>query len=209
MFRRNFLKGFSLAGIGSMLSAPGVAGYVDESAEGDRDYWVKMLQRIVLPPLEALASNKLVERMPVETAAGMIEGRKKVTYLEMLGRSLTGIAPWLELGEDSTPEGQVRKKIIGLSVASIRNAVTPSSPGYMNFTEGGQPLVDAAFLAHALLRAPRQLWGNLDAATQQHLVRALQATRAIKPHYSNWLLFTGRNSNTRSLASQAATAKRS
>jgi len=191
MIRRNFLKGFSLAGLGSMLHAPGVASDIGVSPpQGDREYWVKMLSRIALPPLEALAANKLVERMPVEAAAGMLEGRKRVTYLEALGRTLAGIAPWLELGEDSTAEGQARKKFMALSAAAIQNAVTPSSPGYMNFTEGGQPLVDAAFLAHALLRAPRQLWGNLDMSTQEHLVRALQATRVIKPPYSNWLLFT-------------------
>ena len=190
MIRRNFLRGLSLAGLGSLLRTPALANAPGRETQSDRDYWVKTLYRIVLPPLEALASNTLVERMPIEAAAGMLEGRKKVTHLEALGRSLAGIAPWLELGEDSTAEGGLRKKITGLSVASIRHAVTPSSPGYMNFTEGGQPLVDAAFLAHALLRAPRQLWGNLDAATQGHLVHALQATRVIKPHYSNWLLFT-------------------
>jgi len=60
----------------------------------------------------------------------------------------------------------------------------------MNFTQGGQPVVDAAFLAHALLRAPTQLWEKLPSATQQQLVAALQSSRVIKPVYSNWLLFS-------------------
>jgi hypothetical protein len=60
----------------------------------------------------------------------------------------------------------------------------------MNFTQGGQPLVDAAFLAHAVVRAPRALWDDLDAGTRRRLVDALVATRAITPYYSNWLLFT-------------------
>jgi hypothetical protein len=41
-----------------------------------------------------------------------------------------------------------------------------------------------------LIRAPKQLWGNLDQATQENLINALQSTRIIKPYYSNWLLFT-------------------
>jgi hypothetical protein len=59
----------------------------------------------------------------------------------------------------------------------------------MNFTEGGQPVVDAAFLALAILRAPSELWEKLDRGTQAHVVAALQSTRVIPPVYSNWLLF--------------------
>jgi len=191
MERRNFLKGVSLAGVGAMLPhASRGGGDVSKDKISDRAYWAKTISRITTPVLEALSEEKLRERMPVETAAGMVEDRKKVTYLEALGRSLAGIAPWLELGVDSTEEGKQRERLIKLSVLSIRNAVTPTSRDYMNFTEGGQPLVDAAFLAHALLRAPNQLWGNLDEATQQHVIQALLATRVIKPGYSNWLLFT-------------------
>jgi hypothetical protein len=60
----------------------------------------------------------------------------------------------------------------------------------MNFTKGGQPVVDAAFLAHGLLRAPRQLKDQLPAPVRQNLVQALQSTRIIKPGYNNWLLFS-------------------
>ena len=60
----------------------------------------------------------------------------------------------------------------------------------MNFTKDRQPLVDAAFLAHGLLRAPRALRDGLDAATRANLVRALESTRVIVPAFSNWLLFS-------------------
>jgi hypothetical protein len=128
--------------------------------------------------------------MPVEAVPGAADGRRKVSHLEALGRTLAGIAPWLELGPDSTPEGALRKEFIQLSIASIRNAVTPSSPDYLNFTEANQPLVDAAFLGHALIRAPKQLWGGLDEQTQKLLIAALLSTRVIKPFQSNWLLFS-------------------
>lgn len=51
-------------------------------------------------------------------------------------------------------------------------------------------LVDAAFLAHAFLRAPKQLWLALDSKTKQQIVSAFTATREVKPYYSNWLLFS-------------------
>jgi hypothetical protein len=66
----------------------------------------------------------------------------------------------------------------------------PASPDHMNFTTGGQPLVDAAFLSHAILRAPDQLWVKLEPRVQDNLAAALQSTRSIKPPMTNWLLFS-------------------
>ena len=60
----------------------------------------------------------------------------------------------------------------------------------MNFTRERQPLVDAAFLAQGLLRAPRALRDELDAGTRRNLIAALESTRAIVPGYNNWLLFS-------------------
>ena len=192
MIRRNFLKSLSLAGAGSLFTAgtamskPGNANHIEDP----RTYWVDMLTQITLPVLDALSQGKLKARMPIECFPNTLDGRKQVTHLEALGRSLAGLAPWLELGADDSQEGKLRSKFITLAAASIRHAVTPSSPDFMNFTKGGQPLVDAAFLAHALIRAPKQLWQKLDKTTQESLVAALKSTRAIKPYYSNWLLFT-------------------
>ena len=51
-------------------------------------------------------------------------------------------------------------------------------------------MVDAAFLAQALLRAPQQLWQPLDAQTKQNIIKALKSSRVIKPGQNNWLLFS-------------------
>jgi len=67
--------------------------------------------------------------------------------------------------------------------------VDPASSDYMNFGYSLQPIVDGAFLAHAVLRAPVQLWERLPPPVQAHLVAALRATRSRKPHFNNWLLF--------------------
>jgi hypothetical protein len=59
----------------------------------------------------------------------------------------------------------------------------------MNFDSGSQPVVDAAFLALGILRAPKELWEKLDPTTKAQVIRAMQASRVIKPGFNNWLLF--------------------
>ncbi|ACB75561.1 DUF2264 domain-containing protein [Opitutus terrae] len=175
--------------LGSLLSPVLLAAADLPPVGGDgpaqRAYQVAVLARIAEPVLVAGSEGRLRVRIP------QIEGaRNQYAPLEALGRTLAGIAPWLELGPGDDAEGALRAHHIGLAVKSIAHAVDPQSPGHLNFTEGGQPLVDTAFLAQALLRAPRQLWGNLSDAERAHVVAALKATRAIKPYESNWLLFS-------------------
>lgn len=126
--------------------------------------------------------------MPVEQAAGA--NRQNVTHLEAIGRLLAGLAPWIELPADATAEGKVRGEYADLARRAIARAVDPASPDYLNFTRERQPLVDAAFLGEALLRAPRALRESLDGSTKRNLIAALEATRAIAPGFNNWLLFS-------------------
>ncbi|MEN7549461.1 DUF2264 domain-containing protein [Rapidithrix thailandica] len=158
--------------------------------KSERDFWVETIQSIADPLLKALAKGKLKEKMPVEARKGSEEGRKKVTYLEAFGRLLAGMAPWLELGEEDSKEGKLREKYIRLVHKATERAVNPKSPDFMNFTEGYQPLVDAAFLAHAFLRAPKQLWERLDDKVKQQVLEAMRSSREITPWYNNWLLFS-------------------
>ena len=152
-----------------------------------RDYMVKSLIRIADPLLTALSKNELKKKMPVEAKTN---DRQIYTHLEGFGRLMAGMAPWLELGPDSTAEGKLRKKYIDLSVMCIRNATDPAATDFMNFNQGGQALVDAAFLAQGLLRAPNQLWGRLDANTKKNVLDALKSSRVITPGPSNWLFFS-------------------
>lgn len=152
----------------------------------DRAYSVTVVQRLADPVLTALAENRLKQTMPVEGP----RDRAAYTHLEALGRLLAGMAPWLELGPGSSPEGQLRARYIRLAVAGIGNATDPKSPDYMNFSKGQQPLVDTAFLALALLRAPKQLWGNLNQEQRANVVEAFKSNRVIRPPENNWLLFS-------------------
>lgn len=152
-----------------------------------RDYLVKAIVKIADPVLTSLSKNELKKNMPVE---GKMADRPKYTYLEAFGRLLAGMAPWLELGADATVEGKLRAKYIELARKCLQHATDPASPDYMNFNDGGQPLVDAAFLSQGLLRAPKQLWQPLSAETKQNIIMALKSSRVITPSQSNWLLFS-------------------
>ncbi|SDL36100.1 hypothetical protein SAMN05421823_105296 [Catalinimonas alkaloidigena] len=197
MHRRTFAKS-----IPALLLAPTLAHATPEAAttlrsatslEGPanvRHFWYSTLARIADPVLDNLAMGKLKKRMPVEAKAGHEQDRREVTYLEAFGRLLAGMTPWLELGPDSTSEGQVRDRYLQVTHRALQQAVDPKGPDFMNFNRGKQPLVDAAFLAHGLLRAPTQLWQKADATTQQRLIDAMVSSRAIAPYYSNWLLFS-------------------
>ena len=146
------------------------------------------MRRLADPVLTNLASETLKARMPVEEAAGA--NRHTVTHLEALGRLVAGIAPWIELPADDTPEGRLRAKYSDLTRRAIDRAVDPSSKDFLNFTRDRQPLVDAAFLAQGVLRAPRTLGEALDTRTRRNLVTALESTRPIPPGFNNWLLFS-------------------
>lgn len=158
----------------------------NKTASNDRALWVETMTRIAHPVLSNLAQGTLKKEMPYQSLA---PNRQRFSYLEAVGRTVCGIAPWLELGPDNTSEGQLRKKYIDMTVKGLSNAVDPSSADYLIFGEPSQPLVDAAFLAEGLLRAPKQLWGNMDKQTQQRMITELKRSRAIKPNESNWLLF--------------------
>ncbi|MFB9210641.1 DUF2264 domain-containing protein [Echinicola jeungdonensis] len=164
---------------------------VGEEGKEARKYYIEVMTKIADPVLKALSENQLKAKMPVEVAPNAYGGRDQVTYLEAFGRLLSGMAPWLELGPDETVEGHLREKYIQLALKCIHNATDPGSPDFMNFTQLGQPLVDAAFFAHALLRAPNQLWERLEPETQENVIDALKSSRVISPYYSNWLLFSG------------------
>ena len=85
-------------------------------------------------------------------------------------------------GPTSGEEGQLREKYAQLSRLGIDAATDPSSPDYMNFTDGQQPIVDAAFLAHAIVRAPNELYEKLEPHVQQNLVKALRGQHENKNH---------------------------
>ncbi|MDP4188262.1 MAG: DUF2264 domain-containing protein [Bacteroidota bacterium] len=192
MIRRNFLKLAPVAGLAGYSFSMDKHVYSPNNVLkfDTRAYWVSVLTKIADPLLVSLSNEKLKANMPVEAKAGNEADRRSVTHLEAFGRLMDGISPWLELGPDNSSEGLLRSKYISLAQKCLSVATNPSSPDFMNFTKGGQPLVDAAFLAHGLLRGFDQLWQPLDSETKNNIIKALKSTRVIKPGYNNWLLFS-------------------
>ena len=160
------------------------------SDNADRQTWIATLDRIARPVVTHLAEGSLKQSLPFESLS-KDPNRKKVSRLEAFGRTVCGIAPWLELGPDDTPEGRLRAEFIDLTLKALANSADPDCPDRLVWdgSHGGQALVDAAFLAQGLLRAPTQLWGRLGPKAQADLVAALQSSREIKPGETNWLLF--------------------
>lgn len=192
--RRTFIESCALA---SSLPIPGDghAERNDTPEKTDRDYWISVLGRLADPLLAALSTGTLKATMPVEAPHNNANERSQYTHLEALGRLLSGIAPWLEL-EDPTGtnagglEADLQRRYRSLARRSLSWAVDPASPDFMNFNKGQQPVVDAAFLALAILRAPNELWNKLDSSAKNNLIKALRSSRVIQPAFSNWLLFS-------------------
>lgn len=129
--------------------------------------------------------------MPVEHHTKVTrEDRAAFTHLEAVGRLLMGIAPWLEKGADAGEEGDLRRTLAEQAQKTIISICDPGSPDYCNFSKGGQPLVDAAFLGQAILRARKTLWQALDDTARKNVIVAMKQTRQITPGRNNWLLFS-------------------
>jgi len=156
----------------------------------DRKLWLSCMDKIARPVLSNLAAGTLKEKMPVVLSPKVDnkEGRLRASYLEAFGRTLSGIAPWLNAEGGSKEESALREQYREWTLKAIANAVDPSSKDYLTWT-GGQPLVDASFFALGLVRCP-WIWEHLPDSTKGQVVTALKLSRSTVPAYSNWILFS-------------------
>lgn len=154
----------------------------------NRKDWLEAMLKIVTPVLDALEKGELKKRLP----SYLHEDRFEFAQLEAFGRSVLGIAPWLEVDPASleAEEAKLQKKYREQVIRCIEMAVDPESPDFMTFDHGGQPLVDAAFLAHALVRAPKSLAAALPESTRKNLAEAFRSSRQIAAVNTNWLFFS-------------------
>ncbi|MCD2421887.1 DUF2264 domain-containing protein [Niabella pedocola] len=155
----------------------------------DRALWVKSLYKIAYPVVHNLAEGTLKKNLPLEQGPSYNLVVKDVTYLEAVGRTVAGVAPWLELPDDQTEEGLLRAKMRKELLQGLKNAVDPANPDCLNFKKQSQPIVDAAYLSHAFLRAPKALWQPLDTVTKRRYIDAFKSLRTRSGAYNNWLVF--------------------
>lgn len=163
------------------------ATVVPAGAGAVRAEWLGWLWRIAEPVLEAGANGRLKATMPV--CARDPADRKPYAHLEACGRTLAGIAPWLALRGLKGDEAELQKRARHLAQAMLASITDPQSPDFLNFNSGQQPLVDAAYLAQGILRAPGVLWRDLPQQTRKNILNALVSARRILPYFNNWLLF--------------------
>lgn len=156
----------------------------------DRQLWLFYMDKIARPVLSNLAENKLKEKMPVDLAKNIDnkDWRSRVSYLEAFGRTLSGIAPWLNIEGGNKAESDLRDQYRQWTLKAIANATDSTAKDYMIW-RGGQPLVDASFVAFGLIRCP-WLWEHLDERVKQQVINCFLITRNAVPVYSNWLLFS-------------------
>ncbi len=155
----------------------------------DRQYWAKLAYQMAAPVLQNMANGTLQKNFQLETSK-IWDGRDpKVAYMECFGRLMAGIAPWLALPDDGTPEGRQRAQLRQWALKAYKNAVDPESPDYLGWESGSQTLVDAAYLVESFLRAYDALWVPLDSVTKARYVKELTGLHRYAPPYSNWLIF--------------------
>ena len=194
MLRRDLLKSSLATGLATVVPSNAAASGITDPApvsnlSGNRGFWLGEMQRVAHPVLSALSQRRLRAAMPIEVHPDDQEGHGLTTYLEAFGRTLAGIAPWLENGEAAGKEGEIRAEYLDLTRQALAAGVDPRSPDYLQFGATRQSLVDAAFLSLAVLRAPRELNAKLNPAVRAQLADGLRATRVVLGNYNNWLLF--------------------
>ena len=155
-----------------------------------RSAWVARLHRLAGPVLQAASTGRLQAELPVRCHSSQDPARRApVTHLEALARTLAGLAPWLDATGGDAAESEQRDALRRQAVDAIAIACDPLHPSRLDFAGDHQAIVDGAFLAHAVLRAPRSLADGLDGAGRTNLITVLASTRDRLPCHNNWLLF--------------------
>lgn len=153
-----------------------------------RKEWLDALLKIVSPVLDALEKGELKKQLPLSFHGE----RAEFAPLEAFGRGMLGLAPWLEAESEELEDDErdLQQKYREEALHCIAMAVDPESPDFMVFDRGGQPLVDTAFLAHAIVRAPKALAEELSPEVRSNLAKAFRSSRQISAGSSNWLFFS-------------------
>ncbi len=185
---RNSVSNFGTGAF--LLAACEYVRYLEAAENADRAYWADLAYNMAAPVLSNMANGTLQENMVVEVSPNWDNRNIKVTYMEAFGRLMAGIAPWLSLPDDNTPEGEKRRQLREWALEAYKNAVDPASPDCLDWHSEGQALVDAAYIAESFIRGHDALWVPLDSITKQRYIDNFTSLRHVDPPYTNWLLFS-------------------
>lgn len=155
----------------------------------DRKFWIKIMLKMADPVLHNLSKGELKKNIPKNILLDTAQSRYQIPHIESFSRTFCGLAPWLGLEADKTPEGLLREKYQNLVVKGLSNFVDPYNPDYCNFGFPNQTLLEAGYIALGFLSTSEQLWNKLDKITQERIIQELKKTRPITPHDNNFILF--------------------
>lgn len=156
----------------------------------ERDRWLALLKTVCMPVLKHGAQGSLHAALTNAGALG------KHAYLEAVGRTLCGMAPFLAGCGGSAAEAAFRREAASLAQDTLKSMCSPKSGDFLPVIKRFDPnadtrqyLVDAAFLAQGILRAKAVLFDQLDSETKEGILSLFATLRGALPHFNNWLLF--------------------
>ena len=194
MQRKNFLRlsalfGWFLAEAPMALASNAKAD--TDRYKNDREYWLALMDKMASPVLGPMSEGKLRASFKPAHSPKWDGRNNEVAYMEAFGRLIAGLAPFLNLEDDESDESDLRKRLRIQLHKSMAHAVDPNSPDYLYWgsPQSKQPLVDAAYIAQALLQSPHKLWVPLDEKTKERVITEFTRIRQIKPFNNNWILF--------------------
>lgn len=164
-------------------------------SENTRKIWLQSMHKIAYPIISNAANGTLHSVLPLQND----EKKRGVAYLEAIGRTVDGIAPWIELDEGKITDGdeiKLQAEYRELVRKAMANAADPKSSDYCVWNKSetnlmaDQPVVDAAFYASAILKAPHQLWDLQNEDAKKNILKAFDKVLLMRSHRSNWLMFT-------------------
>ncbi len=152
-------------------------GGARSGVSGAREQWEAWFLELVAP----LFNNP--------TAWGETDSKlfsSSVASLEAFSRTLCGIAPWCEC------EGHFGRAPTTQVIESIEAFFLNKTNINKVFGDdlSAQPLVEAALISQALLRAPNSIGKHLKGRARDNLIFALRRSRRVKPCFNNWILFS-------------------
>ena len=196
MKRRQFVKASSLVGLLFGINPKGMNASAspinpNDVFNSDRDYWIDLLMKISQPVLSNMSKGELKKNFKVAYSPSWDHRNDNVAYMEAFGRLIAGLAPFVALKDNNAKEEETRALLRLQIQQSLAHAVDPNSPDYLYWgsPSSRQPLVDAAYIAQALLTAPEALWEPLPATTKQQIIQEFKNLRQITPYNNNWILF--------------------
>ena len=156
-----------------------------------RKQWLAYLEKVCRPVLEGDLKN----RLPLTAA----QKKRGVGYLEAYARTISGIAPWLELEPNQLQddaERALQAEFRELTRKRMAETVDPAHPEYCVWNKTGdymlpdQPVVESAYFSLCLMYAPKQLWHAQPQTVKDNILAAFEKVLLMRPVRNNWLLFT-------------------